>query len=120
MSPAQYISDHLVAPFDWGTNDCVLFAARWVKNKTGVDPLAGLPKWKTSLQAARVIRSIGGLEAAIDARLQKIDPRSAVDGDLAFYNGCVCIFSGSYIVGPGPSGLEFVRRSKAVTAWRVS
>lgn len=119
MKLHDYITAHLARPFVWGQHDCVLFAAGWVRNLTGSDPLAGLPAWQNARQAVRAIRGAGGLVAALDARFTPIPPKQAMDGDLALYRGCVCLFSGASIVGPNLHGLEFVRRSAAGQAWRV-
>lgn len=120
MTLAEYITRHLRVPFCYGRLDCVLFAAGWVKEKTGVDPLAGLPKWKNERQAMRVIKAAGGLEAAIDKRLKRVEPNFAKDGDIALLTDLgVCIFSGADIVGPSIDGLKFVNRMEARCAWSV-
>jgi hypothetical protein len=119
MKLHDYIQAHMKTPFEWGRHDCVLFAAGWVREATGTDPLAGLASWDSARSAMRVIRAAGGLEHAINQRFERIDPRAARDGDLALYGKCVCVFSGSHIVGPNLAGLEFVRRSCASVAWRV-
>lgn len=120
MKLHNYIAQHLGRPFVWGEHDCVLFAAGWVRVATGSDPLAELPGWHSAAQALRVIRSVGGLEDALDERFTRINPKQAMDGDLALYRGCVCLFSGANIVGPNQNGLEFMRRSQAEAAWRVA
>lgn len=116
---ADYITRHLRVPFFWGENDCVTFAARWVEMKTGNDQLSGLPRWRNQIQAHRVIRSVGGLEKAIDARLHRVESNFAKDGDIALVNGCVVIHSGHKLVGPGESGLKFISRMEAECSWSV-
>lgn len=117
MTLAEYITSNLKTEFEWGAFDCCLFAAGWVREATGEDPLEGLPKWKTERQALRVIKSVGGLESALDARFTRINPNLAKDGDLALYKGSVCVFSGPHIVGPSQSGLQFINRMEAECAW---
>ena len=117
MTLAEYITQHLSTPFAWGRHDCVLFAAGWVREHTGMDPLADVPAWSTEREALRAIRDVGGLEAALDARFRRIHPNVARDGDLALYNDAICIFSGCHIVGPNPAGLQFVNRMEAACAW---
>jgi len=119
MTLAEYITRHLAKPFKWGENDCVLFAAEWVKISTGKDYLAELPKWTTAKEALRIVQSLGGLEAALDERFTRINPHTAKDGDIALYKGCMCIFSGPKIVGPNINGLEFVKRTAAECAWSL-
>lgn len=117
---SAYIAENLKTPFEWGKHDCVLFASNWVKIATGKNPLKGLPKWKTERSALRAIKSVGGLEKALDDRFNRINPNLAKDGDVALYNGAVCLFSGPYIVGPSATGLNFFNRMEAKCAWSIS
>jgi hypothetical protein len=116
---ADYITRHLRVPFVWGMNDCALFAARWVHIKTGVDPLEGMPKWSGEKEARRIMRDVGGVEAWIDGRFQRVDPNLAKDGDIALVNGVVVIFSGGYLYGPGEGGLKAISRMEAQCSWSV-
>jgi hypothetical protein len=60
---------------------------------------------------------MGGFETILDARLTRINPKLAKDGDVALYRSAICIFSGPHIVGPGFNGLVFVNRMEAECAW---
>lgn len=117
MTLAEYITRHLRVPFCWGEHDCCTFAARWVNEATGVDYLAEFGAWSSALTAVRKIRRAGGLEAIVDARLQRINSNMAKDGDVALYRDSLCLFSGSQIVGPGKEGLVFISRMEAQCAW---
>lgn len=119
MSLQAYLTTHLNTPFEWGSNDCVLFAAGWVQQATGRDPLDGVPKWRSMREALRTLKNMGGMERVLDDRFPRIPVRSAKDGDLALYRGCICIFNGSNIVGPYYTGLVFTKRSNAEFAWSV-
>ncbi len=119
MKLHDYITAHLGASFCYGRLDCVLFAHGYVKQATGIDYLADVPKWENERQALRQIKGVGGLEAAIDARLTRVNPHMAKDGDIALYEGSVCLFSGPHIVGPGINGLQFIDRMKATCAWSI-
>lgn len=119
MKLHEYIASQLPKPFAYGIFDCVIFAAEWVKISTGIDYLADLPKWSTAKEALRIVQSLGGMEAALDCRFTRINPNLAKDGDIALYKGCMCIFSGSQIVGPNINGLEFVKRTEAECAWSL-
>ena len=124
MTREQQLADHLTAhlhtPFAWGSHDCVCFAAAWVELVTGASHLDGLLNWQTATQAARAIGRAGGLESALDARFKRIAPNFAQDGDLALHDGCVCLFSGAHIVGPGKTRLTHNSRALAQAAWRVA
>jgi predicted ATP-grasp superfamily ATP-dependent carboligase len=117
VSLAEYLTSNLARQFEWGSFDCVLFAAGWLKEATGRDCLEGIPKWADEKQARRIIASLGGLEAATSERMNRVLPALAKDGDIALYNNTMCIFSGAHIVGPGASGLVFFDRTKAECAW---
>jgi hypothetical protein len=118
MTLSEYITRHLRVPFFWGKHDCVLFALGWVRISSGVDHLAGYPVWKSERQARRIVRDGGGLEALLDKHFDRINPHLAADGALALRDDCLCLFSGAHIVGAGPDGLTFVKRTEATCAWR--
>lgn len=117
MTLPEYLTTHLGEPFAWGSHDCVLFVGRWIALATGIDPLADLPKWQSETQARRVIKKVGGLEKAMDARFKRIDPNFAKDGDVGLVGDRLCLFSGAQLVGPGVGGLVHVKRIEALCAW---
>ena len=57
--------------FDWAQNNCCQWAARWVTEVEGIDPMAGAPATPTPFAARRLIRHLGGIEAAITHSLQR-------------------------------------------------
>jgi hypothetical protein len=115
----DYIAANLERPFAWGEFDCLLCAAGYVIPKTGIDYLAGQPKWTSAKEALRIVESRGGMEAILDTHFKRINPNFAQDGDLGLYEKSVGIFSGAHIVGPGPDGLIFIDRTKAKCAWSI-
>lgn len=119
MTLPEYIASHLKEPFVWGQNDCVLFAARWANFRHQKNYLDGLPSWRSEREARRAIQGVGGLEKALDGRFTRIPANLAKDGDIALYNGCLCLFSGHQIVGPNMQGLQFVKRTLATCAWSL-
>lgn len=113
----DYIAAHLDKPFEYGRLDCVLFVANWIKHKTGIDYLDGLPHWASERRALRIVKDLGGLEVAMDRRFERIHPNLAQDGHIALRRGGLMLFSGPHIVGPGLEQLEFVDRMEAECAW---
>ena len=121
---ARYVDAHRDTPFGWGSFDCVLFAAGWVREATGADPTAGLV-WTDERSAQRVIKSVGGLRAGVESRLG--DPVSAAlawRGDVVLHEMSrrpglgVCV--GAEVAAPSEDdGLMFVPMSAARMAWRV-
>lgn len=121
MTLAQYIQENMNRKFVWGQFDCVLFAARWVQIDTGKDYLGIVEPWFSALGAARVLEKMGGMEAAVDKFLGRLpNANFAIDGDVAFHNGTLWLYSGTHIVGPGLEGLVFVDRMVTKCAWRCS
>lgn len=117
MTLAEYITANLNRKFEWGSFDCVFFAVGWLNHATGKDYLAGLPEWNTEEEAERVIAKVGGLQAAIDAQLERIHPNLARDGHVTLHKRGMWLFSGPHIVGPGTNGLVFIDRTHAECAW---
>lgn len=97
-----------------------MFAARWVQLATGKDYLSDVPPWFTEIGAKRVLIKVGGLEAIMDRKLTRIDRNYAADGDIAFHQDSLRVYSGRYICGPGPNGLVYFDRGEAICAWRCS
>ena len=114
----EYISTNRHLPFEWGKNDCVLFAARWVHITTGRDPLAGVAPWENETGARRAVLRVGGLEKVMDQRFRRINPNFAMDGDLAIHQDSLRLYSGDFICSPGEHGLVFFPRLEAKCAWR--
>jgi hypothetical protein len=59
--------------FAYGTFDCALFAAECVQATTGIDYAVDLRGYQSKLQAYRIVKEYGSLEAMITALL-KCDP----------------------------------------------
>lgn len=118
MTLPDYIAANLNRAFAWGEFDCLLCAAGYVIPTTGIDYLAGQPKWTTAKEALRVVENLGGMEAILDTHFKRINPNLAKDGFIALHNKTVCLFSGAHIVAPGPDGLVFIERTRAKCAWQ--
>lgn len=69
---AAHIERHRATPFDWVSHSCVHFGAGAVLAMTGTDALAGIARWKSAAGAQRLLAELGGLEAALDARLPRL------------------------------------------------
>ncbi|WP_238192514.1 DUF6950 family protein [Methylobacterium frigidaeris] len=66
MSPTlvRYLREAAGQPFAWGSLDCSLFMAGWVRARTGIDPAAALRgRYATERGALRLARRLGGMEA---------------------------------------------------------
>ncbi len=109
--------------FEWGTHDCCLFVCDAVQAMTGHDPAAGLRGYTTELQAARLIKRLGGLRAIAAARLgAEIAPALAQVGDVALIElegrQSLALCGGGHWVAPGVDQLEVLPFGAALAAWR--
>lgn len=111
-------------PFRWRFGrECVGFAGACVAALTGRDPLADLPRWRTRAEALAIAADLGGLEAAVDARLAgRVAPALALRGDIAglpdpLLGVRLMVIEGETLVGPGRRGLERLPRRAMTIAW---
>ena len=120
------LSNYIVAkrhePFEYGVNDCCLFAAGAVEAITGEDPMPEFrgkyDSLKTSLQ---VIKDIGAgtLEATMDGKFPEVEIGQAQRGDLAFLDGSVGVVMGGFAYFVSDDGLERINRSLWDKCWSV-
>lgn len=113
-------------PFQWGVQDCCLFAADAVQVQIGVDPAEPLRgRYATELQAARLLHAAGGVEGI--ARQVLGDPLPApllaCQGDVVMVADAgrdvlaVCV--GDCLRLPSAHGLALMPLRSARMAWRV-
>ena len=124
---ADYLVAQQHAEFDWGTNDCCLFACNCVQVMTGIDP--GAPyrnSYKTKIGAQRALKRLGGgsIETAFNQVFGPIKPRlNAGRGDIVLVNtelgpaaGILC---GGAVWAVGLFGLVALPLSSIVGCWHV-
>jgi hypothetical protein len=121
-----YLAERAHRPHEWGrnANDCMSFPAGAVKAQTGKDPTRGL-KWKSHATAISLLKKLGGVEAALDARFERIPTAHAMRGDigivpdpdLGVHPVIVC---GTTVCAPGVKGLKHLPRSAMLAAWDVT
>jgi len=85
ITPDKYVAD--VGAFEWGNNDCLMFAHGWYKCVTGEDhPSFPVTPYRTEMEAARVLRGVfvqhgvSSVPELFDMFFDRCDPR---DGALA-------------------------------------
>lgn len=118
----NYISAKRHEPFEYGVNDCCLFAAGAVEAITGQDPIPELRGQYDSLKTSlKVIKEIGAgtLEATIDAKFPEVGIGHAQRGDLAFFDGSVGVVMGGFAYFVSDDGLERINRSLWDKCWSV-
>lgn len=120
------VSAALQRPFEWGVNDCALFAADAILAQTGTDPATG---WRGQYRSAREARTLMRARGIADkitllASLLPEVPLSRADaGDIAILgigdDLPVAVITGPLLAAPGPTGLRFAPRQAMVRAFHV-
>lgn len=118
-----FIDSRRSTPHKWGrkANDCMSFVAGAVKAQTGKDPARGL-RWSSEHTGLRLLKELGGIESALDARFERIAPSFAQRGDIAGVPDDTLgihpmIVEGEMLVGPGEKGNRRAKRSAMICAW---
>jgi len=118
------VAARMCTPFCWGQHDCCLWAADAVKAQTGIDHAAQhRGTYFTELQAARVLREMGGLEKIASRAGPERAPLTAQTGDVGLvFDGSrellgVCV--GAHWLVPATYGLAALPLGAARLAWSV-
>lgn len=119
---SNYIIIKRHEPFEYGVNDCCLFAAGAVEAITGEDPMSEFrgkyDSLKTSLKAIKDIGA-GTLETTMDGKFPEVAIGHAQRGDLAFFNESVGVVVGGFAYFVSDDGLERINRSFWDKCWSV-
>ncbi|WP_291015024.1 hypothetical protein [Hydrogenophaga sp.] len=114
-----------VVPFEWGKNDCCLWAADAVLAITGKDFAEGLRgTYATTAEAARMLARVGGVrQLATDVLGDPVSPLHAAVGDVVLFEDAgrelLAVCNGGTALAVAESGLEPLPMSAALAAWRV-
>ena len=123
----RFVQEHLHLAFSWRSNNCVTFAAGFVRAYHGVDLLGAEGRPEDLRSAIREVATYGSLSAAATSRLgPPVDPRLAAYGDLVLVEGTegvgdslgVCV--GPSVLAPGEAGLVRLPMSQAKHAWKTA
>ena len=119
---SDYIATKRHEPFEYGVNDCCLFAAGAVEAITGEDPMSEFrgkyDSLKTSIKAIKEIGA-GTLEATMDGKFPEVEIGQAQRGDLAFFDDSVGVVMGGFAYFVSDDGLERIDRSVWDKCWSV-
>lgn len=121
---AEFATARRSMPFEWGKNDCCLFAADAVLAMTGKDPAEPLRGYSSALAAQRLIDEAGGLHELASRFLGKsVSPLMAGTGDVALLlnegRELLAVCNGANAIGPGPHGMAVLGMESALAAWKV-
>lgn len=120
----HFLQARMLQKFEYGSNDCGLFAADAVWAMTGVDFAPHLRSHTSAREAIATQRRHAGL-GKIAARL--LGPAGPVQlasvGDVLLLKigkrEALGICNGTAIIGPGPAGLAYAPMAAALACWRV-
>jgi len=119
---SDYIASKRDEPFEYGVNDCCMFAAGAVEAMTGENPMEEfIGSYKTLAGSLRSLKNIGegSLEATIDVKFDEVEIGRAQRGDLAFFDGSVGVVLGGFAYFVTDEGLERISRDYWDKCWRV-
>jgi hypothetical protein len=119
---SNYMAEKRHEPFEYGVNDCCLFAAGAVLQITGEDPMSEFRGKYDSLKGSlTVIKEIGAgtLEATLDGKFPEVGIGHAQRGDLAFFDGSVGVVMGGFAYFASDDGLEKIPRAMWDKCWSV-
>lgn len=123
----QYISKHKGKPFVRGENDCCTFsggAADAISDSELVSELRRIAgDYKSDIQAARAILSIGSIDQHLDKILPSIPVKMAQRGDFVYFDEtdslAIVSMDGRRGVCPYEGDLRYFPIDEAIKAWRI-
>jgi len=108
---AEFIESRRRMPFQWGANDCALFAADCVLALTGTDLAADRRGYTTELEAARLVRDAGGMKGLaahlVEKHIGLVQRGDVVLCDIAGRETFGVFVGEDRWVAPGADGLVF-------------
>ena len=118
------IQSRLSAPFEWGRNDCCIFAADAAKEITGIDHAADVRgSYANERSAVRVLSRLGGVAAVAARGGQDCSPLMARVGDVCLVmqgpREALAVCVGGLLVAPCERGLGAMPLNSAIRAWRT-
>lgn len=123
LTLSAYIESSKSTVFEWGVNDCALWASRFVALITGSEHAVawqGLYDTEETAAALMLARGFSGVEAIADSILDIVPVKLAQRGDLILFAGALGICDGrkSYILTL-EQGMVSVLTTRCLKAWKV-
>lgn len=122
----EFVESKRQEPFEWGKNDCFLFAMDCVAMLRGEDVAAEIRGYDSALSAAKLQKKVKSIDW-IDERFVRYDHVNLIQrGSIVCYMHethtppeALGICVGAEFVAPGKDGIEFLPMSQVVIGWRV-
>ena len=123
---AEHIEKWRNKKFRWGTSDCSMFVLQAEKAMCGESRFQDfVGQYKSEDGSKKALEEIGkgSLEATLDDRLEVVNVKSAMRGDVALIEtpdgDALSLVIGNQIAAMSKQGLVFVPLSAAKKVWRV-
>lgn len=123
---SDYLASRQNMPFEWGVNDCILFAAKGYEVITGTEYYSKFLPYSTEEEAKEIIEKNGGFYSLISKDIgrghRNILKARRGDGVLLKLPNFTCGLvddSGESIAVPGKQGLVRYPLSKAWRIWSI-
>lgn len=131
---AAWLDQAVDTPWAWGSHDCTIWPANWVRACGSPDPAeAWRGRYRTAIGAARLVNAAGGMAelftaGAAAARLHRtqriiagdvglIELPARAKGPMGVAVGAICIGGGEWAVVR--SGGLWLGRARVTAAWRT-
>lgn len=121
----NFIKSRESSLFEWGVNDCVLFAAGCAQAMTGADLSEKYRGYTTEMGAALIIGRAGGLRELVSSNVgPEISPKIARRGDWVLIEEneiqSLGVCMGSIVIAVSRyHGIVRRPMPEAITAWRI-
>lgn len=122
---SDFFRERKYAPFQWGSNDCCMFAADAVLVQTGIDLAKDVRgSYSDPITAARILSEAGGVRGiATSVFGPPLPAKMARVGDICVANNMgrdlLMVCGGLVAVGPGETGLMRVPMKQIEECWRI-
>jgi hypothetical protein len=118
---AARIEDTKHTPFEWGKNDCILWAGGCAEAITGRNYLSNIKgRYKTKRGAYRLIKSLApSLPEAVDLYASRIPVLTATRGDVVWNGEGMGVCNGVYSLFLTEAGLVSLKTKECSIAWRI-
>lgn len=121
------IADYQSLPFQWGQNDCAIWAGRVIEAVTGEDFYSAfVGKYSTKIGGFRVFKKATGHKSHIhyiQANFTAVQPSFAQVGDLGLVatddGQAVALIAGEFLIAVGEHGLERLPLTDLISAFRI-
>ena len=122
---SDYLAEKTNEPFKWGENDCMLFAAKFVKRITDKDFYSDYGSYNTRQQAQALIKKHAGIEQMVTNALGEPHDnyRKAQRGDIVLMRTPdetlgIVDDSGERVACVSKNGLTRLALKESVLIWR--